>query len=165
MWTKQMLNSLWVVITVLVIGCGAKEAVHQVANDLNIQGHWLMTESKHAKNPLEQVAADKSMVLTFKDGQAAFSPTDKDAFIDKVKAKTVFFLLQPCDKGPRPFKMEKDEIVFPAVNQCAEKRWSVLTLDGQNLKTGDGDVNRSFVKINDERYNNLVERSQQQPQP
>ncbi len=144
----------------LVAACGAvKDKTAEVSNDLNLKGHWLMTESEHASR-VETAVEKESMVLTFKDGKAAFSPTDS------VKGRAVYATVSHCTAGPRPYHTDKHDIVFEAVTDCPEKRVAVTQLDGDHLKFSDPDttdVIRTFVRIDDSRYESLVAASDRRP--
>lgn len=140
----------------LLAACGAvKDKASEVQHGIEVQGHWLMSESEHS-GKLEKVLSNDSMVLTFKDGKAAFSP------VDTVKGRAVYALVSNCTAGPRPYHMEKNQIVFEAVAGCAEKRVDVQTMDHNTLKFPDpdnGDIVRTFTRIDDQRYNELVKPS------
>lgn len=139
-------------LSILFTACGK---VAEVTNSLNLPGHWLMTESEHS-NKLEQALENESMVLTFKDGQAAFSPTDS------VKGQAVYAALSRCSSGPRPYKVQNNDLIFGAITGCKESRVKVTRLDANRLKftdPGDPDTIRTFVRINEDKFNTLVKAS------
>lgn len=144
----------------LLVACGAvKDKANEISNDSKIQGHWLMTEAEHSSK-VEKALENESVVLTFKDSKAAFSPTDT------VKGRAVFALLSKCETEVRPYKTDKNQIVFAPVTGCAENRITVQTLDATTLKfpdPQDGDVTRTFRKISDEIYATLVKSSERRP--
>lgn len=153
---KSMLYVSLAAVLGLISACGAvKDKVAEVENGINVQGHWLMTQSQHS-NLIEKALEGESMVLTFKDGEAAFSPTDS------LKGRAAYALLSNCEAGPRPYRMEKDQIVFAAVVGCEEKRSTIQTLDGNTFKCTDldnKDIVRTFVRISDAKYQDLVKQS------
>lgn len=144
----------------LLSACGAvKDAADEVSNSINVKGHWLMTESERASK-VEKAVERESMVLTFKDGSAAFSPTDS------VKGRAVFATLSRCTAGPRPYRSEKNDIVFDAVTGCEAKRISVQRLDADRFKFADpdnGQIVRVFVRIDEARYQALVKATDRKP--
>lgn len=153
--------SFWVLPVVgILVGCGAaKDKVNEIQNDSKVQGHWLMTESEHA-NKIEKALENESIVLTFRDSKAAFSPTDT------AKGHTVYGLLPRCTAEVRPFRTDKNQIVFEAVPGCTEKRVTVQTLNDTTLKfpdPEDGDITRTFRKISDDMYASLVKASERRP--
>lgn len=152
--------SIGTAIAGLLAACGAiKDKVNEVSNGLNVQGHWLMTESEHASR-IEKAIENESVVLTFKDGKAAFSPTDS------VKGKAVYTALSNCTAGPRPYRTENNDIVLDAIAGCPEKRVAVQRLDGDRLKFPDPanpDITRTFTRIDDNRYQALVKASDRRP--
>lgn len=153
---QKMLFPLGIGIVGLVVGCGAvKDKAAEVSNGINVRGNWLMTESQHAST-VERAVEKESVVLTFKDGKAAFSPTDS------LKGKAVYATLSNCTAGPRPYHADKNDIVFDAVAGCPETRITVQQLDGGSLKFPDPsspDITRTFVKIDDAHYEALVKAS------
>ncbi len=162
---KLAMGSLIPVSMFLIVSCGAKDKATEVANELNIKArinkHWLMTESSHASK-LEKWATKESVVLTFKDGKAAFSPTDSAAGV------VVYNALKPCTAAVRPFTADNNQIVFQAIANpaCPETRVTVQQLDDNTLKfpdPTDTDIIRTFVKIDDAKYNELVKPSEQRP--
>lgn len=159
---KLKANALYAILPMvgMIASCGAvKDEATEIRNDAKIKGHWLMTESEHS-NQVEKVLENESMVLTFKDDKAAFSPTDS------VKGQTVYALLSKCTKEVRPYKTDKNQVVFVAVPECPERRVTVEKLDDTTLKFPDpdnGDITRTFQKIDDERYFNLVKASDRKP--
>ena len=144
MRTKKSILYISLALLGLISACGAvKDKVNEVENGINVQGHWLMTQSEHSSK-IEKALEAESMVLTFKDGKAAFSPTDS------LKGRAVFALLSNCTVGPRPYRMEKNQIVFEAVVGCEEKRVTIQTLDGDTFKCTDPDnkdIIRTFMRI------------------
>lgn len=130
----------------MLAGCGeVKEKAVEVSNGFEIQGHWLMTESKNA-TVVEEALENESMVLTFKEGKAAFSPTDS------VQGHTLHGLLSGCTSGPRPYRMDGNQIVFETVAGCPEKRVSVIELNQTKLIFPDPDnseIVRTFRRIDE----------------
>lgn len=138
-----------------IAGCGAKEKMTEINNAIDVKGNWLMTQSEHA-NVIETALEKESMVLTFKDGKAAFSPTDS------LIGRAAFALLSNCTVGPRPYHVDKNQIVFEAVAGCDEKRLTVQTLNDTTFKFPDPDniaVIRTFRRIDDATYHSLVKAS------
>ena len=153
------------VLSVLIFGCGkevqqVKQAVQEAANAYNVEGHWLMVESDHS-NDIEKIVEKESMVLTFNDKTAAFSP------VDTLKGKGVFTLLEGCNAGPRPYKVDKNQLVFEKFQDCEEVRVDIEKLDGNTLKFADPtdrDTIRTFTRIDEDRYNVLVRPSDRKPE-
>ncbi len=144
----------------LMTGCGAiKDKANQVANDINLPGHWLMVKSENG-GTVEKALENESMVLTFKDSKAAFSPTDT------LKGRAVFALLSRCTAGPRPYRTEKHLIVFEAVAGCEEKRVSVERLDDATFKfldPSDSKTMRTLVRIDEAKYQALITPGDRKP--
>lgn len=142
------------------VGCGkVKDEVTEAQNEMRVEGHWLMNGSEHASD-LQKFAEKESMVLTFKDGKAAFSPTDS------AKGKTVHATLSACLQKVRNYKTEKNQFVFLAEGDCPELRVTVQQLDDKALKFPDpdhNDITRSFERIDENRYQSLVKKSDQRP--
>lgn len=140
----------------LMTGCGAiKDKANEVNNDINLPGHWLMVQSAGG-NFLE----NETVVMTFKDSKAAFSPTDT------LKGRAAFALLSRCTAGPRPYRTEKHIIVFEAVAGCEEKRVSVERLDDATFKfldPSDSKTMRTLVRIDEAKYNALVKAEDRKP--
>lgn len=156
------MKKLWFAVLggVFIQGCGAlKDEGAEISHELNVPGHWLMTESEHTSQ-VEKFLEKDSLVLTFKDGKYAFSPTDS------VKGQAVFAALSACTVGPRPYKTDKQDLVFEAVTECPERRVKVTVLDGDRLKFTDpydSDVVRTFARIDRVTYERLVKPSDRQP--
>lgn len=152
---KQGWLKIALALTVLIIGCGkddVKNNVAEVTNSIDVKGRWLMLESAEA-NKVAKALENESMVLTFKDGKAAFSPTNS------ANGFAVFKLLSDCTKGPRPYHTDKNDLVFDAVTGCAEKRVAVGTLNSTTLMFPDPEkpsITRTFTKIDDAKFNALV---------
>jgi hypothetical protein len=144
----------------LVAGCGAvKDTATQIKNGFDIQGHWLMTKSEHS-NAVANAVENQSMVLTFKDGKAAFSPTDS------IQGRAVFALLSHCTAGPRPYHMDKDQLVLEPITGCGQESVTIDTLDNNTLKfpdPDDTDTTRTFQRIDESKYDSLVKTSDRQP--
>jgi hypothetical protein len=155
---KIKLNYFFATLSVFaLVACGAvKDKVTEVKNDFEIQGSWLMTQSEHSSK-IEKFLENESMVLTFKDSKAAFSPTDS------VKGRAVHALLSKCLVDPRRYRMEKNQIVFEAVVGCEERRVTIEALDQSNFKAidpEDGETIRTFRRISEEVYHKLVKPSE-----
>ncbi len=154
-WNRTKVIGVLSILTVLalVTACGAvKDKIAEMGNSIDVKGHWLMTESEKS-NLVEKAIEKESMVLTFQDGKAAFAPTDS------VKGLAVFTLLSGCTAGPRPYHMEKDQIVFDAVAGCEERRITVQVLDATTFKFPDPEINelvRTFHRIDESTYQSLV---------
>ncbi len=144
----------------LITGCGAiKDKSNEVANDINVPGHWLMVQSENG-GAVEKALENESMVLTFKDGKAAFSPTDS------IKGKAVYALLSGCTTGPRPYRTEKNDLVFEPVAGCDQTRIGVQRLDDASFKfldPSDGKTMRTFVRIDEAKYHALVKPEDRKP--
>ncbi len=156
-------RNIWLLVVtgiVCLAACGAvKEKAAEVSNEINMKGHWLMTESEHSSK-VSKAREKESLVLSFKEGKAAFSPTDS------VKGRAVYTTLSHCTQGPRPYRTEKYDIVFEGVTDCPEKRVTVKLLDSDHLKFSDpdnSDIVRTFVRIDDARYESLVKQSDRRP--
>jgi len=137
----------------LLASCGAEDAVNEVSNELQVRGHWVMSESDNAGVIEKGIDPKNSLVITFADGSATFEPANT------LKGKAVYSALSACVKGPRPYKTENNDLVFPAVTNCPELRVTVIKLDGDVLKFPDPEnksITRTFAKIDDVRYQQLV---------
>jgi len=147
-------------IPLLTLSCGKiNDAVTGAINDSQIQGHWLLLESEHSSK-IEKALENESMVLTFQDSKAAFSPTDS------VKGQAVYATLSRCSQGPRDYKVEGKQFIFVAGSDCPEKRITVQQLDSTTLKFPDpdnADTTRVFTKIEESRYLQLVKASDRRP--
>lgn len=148
------MNYFYTTLSIFVlVACGAvKDKVTEVRNDFEVQGSWLMTQSEHSSQ-IEKFIENESMVLTFKDGKAAFSPTNS------VKGRAVHALLSKCIVGPRRYKMEKNQIVFEAIVGCEERRVTIEALDQSSFKVidpEDGETVRTFRRITEDAYHKLV---------
>ncbi len=147
-------------LTLLTVSCGkVKDGIDEIANDRRIQGHWLLSQSEHA-GVIERALEKESVVLTFQDGKAAFSPTDS------VKGTAVYKTLSACSQGPRPFTTDKQQLVFLANGICPEKRVTIQQLDANTLKFPDpdnNDITRVLGKISEDQYKALVKASDRKP--
>lgn len=145
---SRVISSIGVLVLVLV-GCGkAKE----VTNSFELKGHWLMTDFEQAGR-VEKATDRDSLVLTFKDGKAAFSPTDS------ARGRALYRAVHRCTLGPRPYRTDRNDIVFDAVLDCSEKRIAVTKIDVDHLKLADPDnpnIVRSFVRLGEDRFLQLV---------
>jgi len=133
-----------------IAGCGAKEKANEIKNEFNIRGHWILTEQTGSP---ARILENESMVLTFKDGKAAFSPTNS------VKGRAAYALLSDCTKGPRPYRIENNVIVLENVTNCPEKRVAIQELNSDAFKCADPDkaeVIRTFGRIDEAKYHALV---------
>lgn len=151
----------WMGLAVLaVLGCGkVEEAVNEVQNENKLQGHWLLTETEHASQ-IERLVAKESIVLSFKDKKAAFSPTDS------IKGQEVYGAIDECSRGPRPYKTDGNDLVFEAVTNCPEIRLKIQEISDNTLKLPDPkspDKTRVFQKIDESNYNQLVKASDRKP--
>lgn len=160
---KLITASLLGLSFLLITACGAKDKAKEISSELNIKAkinnHWLMTQSEHASK-VENWVENESLVLTFKDGKAGFSPADS------VKGHAVYATLSRCTAETRPFQVDNNQLIFEAVPGCGEKRVTVEKIDDNTLKFPDpenGDITRTFVKINDETYSRLVKASERRP--
>lgn len=146
-------GSVWIGAALAIASCGKiKEVANQISNEVNLPGRWLVTQSDHS-GKIAQFLEHESMVLSFVDGKMAFAPADT------VKGQTVYAALSDCTKGPRPYTMDKTQVVFPAMGACAERRITVEMLNETTLKFPDPDdnnVTRVMVRIDDARYNAIV---------
>jgi hypothetical protein len=139
----------------VLVGCGkedVKNKVAEVTNSIDVKGRWLMVESSEA-NKVAKALEKESMVLTFKDGKAAFAPTDS------LKGKAVFAGLSNCTAGPRPYHTDKNDLVFDAVTGCAEKKVTVATLNATTLAFADPEkptITRTFTKIDEAKFQAIV---------
>ena len=147
-------------LVLFMASCGAvKDKVNEVTNAQRIKGHWLMTNSEHG-GTVENFIENESVVLTFKDDKAAFSPTDS------VRGVAVFATIPKCTAGPRNYTTENNDLVLPANPDCGEKRVTVSELSDTTLKFPDPetpDVTRVFVKIDEAKYEALVKASERRP--
>ncbi len=136
-------------VILISTSCGkAKE----LANDINVQGNWVLSATENAGKLTNAVEAD-SVVLTFKDGKAAISSAST------VVAKALYTGLDDCFKTARPYNTKDNQLVFPVQGACPERRLDVLQLDRGTLKfpdPTDGKVNRVFSRIDDDKYHTLV---------
>lgn len=144
--------------SLLFASCGkVNDAITEINNDEKIKGHWLLTGTENA-GAITNAIERETVVLSFKNGQAAFSPTDSIT-------GRLYVSFSPCTRGPRPYRTDKNEIVFgavAAVPNCTEKRITVQQLDAQTLKFPDPDnmtLIRVFTKIDEARYFSLVKPS------
>jgi len=145
----------------LVMSCGkVNDAVTETKNETRIEGHWLMNASEHT-GEISKLAEKESVVLTFKDGKAGFSPTDS------IKGQTVYAAaFDECLQKVRAYNAEKNQFVFPAVDACPEIRVTVQQLDDKTLKFPDfkdNNITRVFERIDENRYQALVKKSDQKP--
>jgi hypothetical protein len=157
--TMKVQSKLFVALIPLMGILGACGKAKEVKNELTIPGHWLMTQSEHASQ-VEKSIENESMVLTFQDGKAAFSPTDS------VKGRAVYTVLSKCTAGPRAYHADNDQIVFEQTPDCPEKRITVQKLGDDELKFPDpdnADITRTFRRISQEKYEQLVKASDRRP--
>ena len=144
----------------LMTGCGAiKDKANETKNDLALPGHWLMAQTENS-GAIAKAIENESVVLTFKDSKAAFSPTDT------LKGRAVFALLSRCTVGPRPYRTEKNIIVLEAVAGCDEMRASVEQVDGTTFKftdPSDSKTVRTMVRIDEAKYQALVKAEDRKP--
>ena len=147
-------------LLLFTLSCGKiTDAVTGAINDGQIQGHWLLVESEHSSK-IEKALENESMVLTFKDSKAGFSPTDS------LKGQAVYATLSRCTQGPRSYKVEGKQFIFLASADCPEKRISVQQISDTALKFPDPDNNdttRVFIKVDENRYLQLVKASDRRP--
>src|SRR5687767_12998987 len=103
---------LFLSLIALAISCGsARDEVNEIANEQRIKGHWLMTQSEHGST-IERALENESMVLTFKDGKAAFSPTDS------LRGRAVYTALSRCNQAVRPYETQRNQLVFMEAVDC-----------------------------------------------
>jgi hypothetical protein len=149
-------TSLWIVGILSLASCGKiQEVVTQTSNQIQLPGHWLMTESEHS-SAVDKFLENESLVLSFADGKMAFSPADS------AKGQAVYSTLSDCTKGPRAYRVEGKQIVLPAIPGCAERRVNLEMLNATTLKFPDpdkSDVTRVLVRIDEARYHSLVKAS------
>ena len=140
----------------LMTGCGAiKEKANEANNAMNLPGHWLMVQTDGGS-----VLENETVVLTFKDNKAAFSPTDT------LKGRAVFALMSRCTAGPRPYRTEKHIIVLEAVAGCEEKRVSVERVDDTTFKfldPSDSKTLRTLARIDEAKFQALVKAEDRKP--
>ncbi len=147
-------------LPLLNLSCGkVTDAVTGAINESQIQGHWLLRESEHSSK-IEKALENESMVLTFKDSKAGFSPTDS------LKGQAVYATVSRCTQGPRSYQVEGKQFIFLANPDCPEKRITVQQVDATTLKFPDpdnADTTRVFTKIDENRYLQLVKASDRRP--
>jgi len=153
---KIIYSSVAAALLLLGTSCGkVQEQVAEVTNPIELQGRWLVSESDHGGTPVKLIE-NESLVLTFKDGKAAFAPTDS------IKGLAVYTAVHDCTKGPRDFRAEGNDIVFSATPNCAESRITIQQVDASTLKfpdPSDTNVVRVLRRINEDQYLALVKES------
>jgi hypothetical protein len=134
--------------------CGkVQDKVTEVKNDQRIKGSWLLVSTENNGTVLNSLEKE-SLVLTFKDEKTAFS-----AVSDSPKAKALLTALNNCTAGPRPYKIDKDQIVLSDIVNCPQKQAPILTLDDTTLKFADPNAPqtvRVFRKLSDDEYQTRV---------
>ena len=137
-------------------GCGkAKDTVDAASNEVRIKGNWVMTETDKSGTKKAVAEAD-SVVLTFKDGKVAYSP------INNLANKAAYLLEyhSSCKSGPRPYKVDGNNLRLEAVAGCAEVVLPIQRLDNETLIVADTDninIVHTYGKADDARYYKLVQ--------
>lgn len=153
MLNNKLLSVFALTCLTFVASCGKiKDKVDEVSNSQKVQGHWLQTESENA-GAIQKTLENESIVLSFKDDRAAFAPTDS------TKGQLVYATLSHCLAGPRSFRTDGNQLVFPAEGDCPEKRVDIQQLDDNSLKFPDPEnpkTVRTFIKIDNAAYSKKV---------
>lgn len=139
--------------------CGkVEDKVAEVKNDINVKGSWslIRTEGVPVVGTIESPKDTDSLVFTFKDDKSVLVAASGSTVATKLSKD---ILVSSCGSAVRPYRTDKKTLVFEAVSGCQAQSVTVIALDGDSLKIPDADqpnLVRTFKKISDQRYNELV---------
>jgi hypothetical protein len=135
-------------VALVTSSCGRVESAAQtVSNDAKLPGHWLQDNN--------------SLVLTFKDGKAAYSP------VSGFKGKVADLFKSACEQGPRSYRVDGNQIIYAAEGpNCPQVAVTIQKVTEKNLEIpslSDPKTILKFAVMNDADFNAKVDEKDRQP--